>query len=67
MLGQRRRQWADISPALDKRVMVDRLHDKKRWTKMNGTLTDRNSQTHRHHLTQLKQHVSTSVYRYEKL
>ena len=63
MLGQRRRRWANISPALGdlgQSLVFDRLHDKKRWTEMIGTLTDRDSQTER---TQVKQHVSTSVYR----
>ena len=45
MLGQRRRRWANISPALGQRLVFDRLHDRKRWTEMNGTLTDRDSQT----------------------
>ena len=37
--------WANISPALGQRLVFDRLHDRKRWTKMNGTLTDRDPQT----------------------
>ena len=62
MLGQRRRRWVNISPALGKRLVFDRLHDKMCWTEMNGTLTDRDSQTER---TQVRQYVSSAVYRGE--
>ena len=36
MLGQRRTQWTNISPALGQRHVFDHLHDRKRWREMNG-------------------------------
>ena len=30
-LAQRREQWANISPALNQRLVFDRLHDRKPW------------------------------------
>ena len=45
ILAQRRRQWANISPALGQCLVFDRLHNRKRWTEMNGTLTDSNERT----------------------
>ena len=39
MLGQRRRRWANISPALGQRLVFDRLQDRNRWREMNGRLT----------------------------
>ena len=32
MLGQRRKRWANISPALSQRHVFDHLQDRKRWT-----------------------------------
>ena len=32
MLDQSRRRWANISPALDQRLVFDRLHDRMRHT-----------------------------------
>ena len=60
MLAQRPRRWAYISPALGQHLMFDRLHDRKHWTEMNGTLTDTDS-TGR---TQLKQHAPPPPYVY---
>ena len=37
MLAQRRRWWANISPALGQRLVFDHLPDRKRWIEMNGT------------------------------
>ena len=45
MLAQRRRRWANISPALGQRLVFDRLHNRKHLTEMNGTPTDTDSQT----------------------
>ena len=45
MLAQHRRLWANISPALGQRLVFDHLHDRKRWTEMNETLTDTDWQT----------------------
>ena len=66
MLAQRRRRWANISPALGQCLVFDRLHDRKRWTEMNGTLrlTERDRNTER---TEVNQHVPTSVYREENV
>ena len=40
MFAQRRRRWANISPALGQCLVFDRLDDRKRWTEMNGALKD---------------------------
>ena len=55
--------WVNVgllSVTLGQRLVLDSLHDRKRWTEINETLTDTDSQTER---TEVKQHVSTSVYR----
>ena len=65
MLGQRRRRWANISPALGQGIEFDLLHDwlekaLDRRTEMNGThrQRERDRQTER---TEINQHVPTSV------
>ena len=47
MLAQRRRLWANISPALCQHLVFDRLHDRKCCTEMNGRhrLTERDRNT----------------------
>ena len=49
MLGQRRRRWANISPALGERVVFDRLHTHRKRLKDSAERS------------QVNQHVSTSV------
>ena len=42
MVGQHRRRWATISPALGQRLVFDRLQDRKCWREVNEqTETDR--------------------------
>ena len=40
MLGQRRRWWANISPALGQRLVFDRLQDRKRGREIETHSTD---------------------------
>ena len=39
MVGQRRRRWANINPALGQRLMFARLLDIKQWREINGRQT----------------------------
>ena len=61
MLAQRRKQWANVGSALGQSLVFDRPRDRKRLTKMNGTLID----TDNIERTQVKQHVPSSVYQGE--